>query len=163
MAVTKYRQSNTLVIEGVKQEITLASGLQIENIKELWSNLQEIVAQHLGFMKDDGGIQEAIQKIESLRKTIEDFATSWANSKIEWFGRQKLKPEVIVQYLELKNGLICARAMAHSALMRKESRGAYSRIDYAKQDEQLAYHSFYSYQQNEVLCKPVRTLVVQKC
>ena len=39
---------------------------------------------------------------------------------------------------DLENLIVCAEATCRSAMLRKESRGAHSRIDFPKEDPQLA-------------------------
>ncbi|MBI3022587.1 MAG: succinate dehydrogenase/fumarate reductase flavoprotein subunit [Thaumarchaeota archaeon] len=109
-----------------------------ERLSDLRSHLQSIMDTNVGIFRDSSGLQEARRQIRELRTglqraAIDDKGTVYNTEVIEAF--------------ELGFMLDVADAIAYSALIREESRGAHYRTDFPKRDDknflfhQLSYYS----------------------
>jgi succinate dehydrogenase/fumarate reductase flavoprotein subunit len=94
------------------------------NVAALIEELQDLMQQHLGPFRTDAGIRQAIAAIDALRKR--------AGPALPGGGPQD---PVRLDALDLRNMLLVAESVAHSALARTESRGAHQREDHPAQDE----------------------------
>ena len=93
------------------------------NANEIRNEIGEILFKHLGIIRDAEGIKKAYEQlvmIEEDIKTTKNGQTSTLKAMIE-----------------LKNALLVAKAVAMSALLREESRGAHFRRDFPEKDHKF--------------------------
>ncbi len=121
---------------------------QGEPVAVLRAELKQVMETYCGVFRNDGVLQEGVEKVEQLVARMKD-------AKIE--DQSKLFNTAKVEALELENLMGVALATIHSAYARKESRGAHSRIDYTERDDKAwMRHSLYSLEHG-LDYKPVRT------
>ncbi len=100
--------------------------------------MQEAMEAGAGIYRDDRGLNTAIDKIHELQERFRDVALDDPSLT---FNTE------LVGCLELENMLDFAEAILHSAVQRRESRGAHQRTDYPERDDDeflahsLAYRS----------------------
>jgi succinate dehydrogenase / fumarate reductase flavoprotein subunit len=105
--------------------------------------------EHIGVFRSEEVMQEGLDKVKRIAERLEQ-ATLKDDSKVFNTAR--------VEAMELENLIGCALATAISALARKESRGAHSRIDFPhREDAHWMRHSLYSLVNDSLDYKPVRT------
>jgi succinate dehydrogenase / fumarate reductase flavoprotein subunit len=91
-----------------------------ENPYAIHRDLQEVMQNLVGIYRTREDVQSALEKLEQFKKRL-------ANVSIE--GSRMFNPGWHLS-LELKSMLTISEAVARSALVREESRGAHSRIDF---------------------------------
>ena len=90
----------------------------------LHRDLQQVMQTLVGIFRTEEDLQSALDKIEQLRGRSENLAVE---------GSRMFNPGWHLSR-DLKSMLTVSRAVAQSALARRESRGAHSRIDYPDYD-----------------------------
>lgn len=106
-----------------------------ENIHEIRSELQKTMQQDFGVFRTAKSMHEGVEKLKQLRERLQHAAIK-DHSRIFNTAR--------IEALELDNLMATAIATAFSAEFRTESRGAHSREDYPKRDdENWLKHSIY--------------------
>jgi succinate dehydrogenase / fumarate reductase, flavoprotein subunit len=90
----------------------------------LHRDLQQVMQALVGIFRTEEDLQSALDKIEQLRQRSENLAVE---------GSRMFNPGWHLSR-DLKSMLTVSRAVAESALARRESRGAHSRIDYPDYD-----------------------------
>ncbi len=107
-----------------------------ERVSELRSRLQFLMDDKVGIFRDGQGIQAALSEIRDLRSRLRE-------AKVEDKGL--VFNTGLVAFYELEFMLDVAEAIAHSALIREESRGAHFRTDFPKRDDAnfLVHHLLY--------------------
>ena len=90
----------------------------------LHRDLQQVMQTLVGIFRTEEDLQSALDKIEQLRERSENLAVE---------GSRMFNPGWHLSR-DLKSMLTVSRAVAQSALARRESRGAHSRIDYPDYD-----------------------------
>ncbi|MDE0261975.1 MAG: fumarate reductase/succinate dehydrogenase flavoprotein subunit [Bryobacterales bacterium] len=98
-----------------------------ENPFEIQQDLQKMMQDQVGIVRNEHDIQAAVEGIGRLRERAERVAVS---------GNREYNPGWHTA-LDLQNLLAYSEAIARSALARKESRGAHTRLDYPDKDEKL--------------------------
>ena len=83
------------------------------------------MATYVGIFREEKELEIGIAKLEEIRSHVK-----LAGAK----GTKAYNPGWHM-CRDLRNMLICSEAIARSALSRKESRGAHSRLDYTETDE----------------------------
>ena len=96
-----------------------------ENPFAIQHDLQELMQAQVGIVRDEGDLQGALEGIGALRERAARVAVS---------GNREYNPGWHTA-LDLRNLLAFSEAIALSALERKESRGAHTRLDYPDKDE----------------------------
>jgi succinate dehydrogenase / fumarate reductase flavoprotein subunit len=98
-----------------------------ENPYKIQYELQDVMQDLVGIARVESEMNEALEKIAKLRKRA-DCASSPGNRQYNpgWHTA-----------LDLDHLLMVSEAVARSAVERRESRGAHSRIDFAEKDDQL--------------------------
>ena len=87
--------------------------------------LKDIMWNYVGILRSEKSLMTAIEKLDKLQA---EFPRSYkCLDKSEY---------------ELKNMLVVAKLIAHSALNRKESRGAHYRLDYLNTNEDCVHSCF---------------------
>lgn len=120
--------------DGVKAEYDRLQGIRnAKNDDPLYPHvvrhsIQAAVADALGVLKNDEGLQACIDELERIRKEDMPRMALRSNSPVyntEW-----------KQAIENYNLLDYAEAVAYAALERKETRGTFMRDDYPEQDDE---------------------------
>ncbi|MET4579732.1 FAD-binding protein [Ottowia thiooxydans] len=94
------------------------------NVAALIEVLQDLMQRHLGPFRTEVGIRQALLDIRALRQR--------AGTELPGGGPQD---PVRLDALDLRNMLLVAESVAHSALARTESRGAHQREDHPGQED----------------------------
>ncbi len=97
-----------------------------ENPYSVHRDLQEIMQNLVGIFRVEEDMNKAMVELEKLKARA---------AKVRVEGSRLFNPGWHLAR-DLKSMLICSEAVTRSALARKESRGAHSRIDFPKLDEQ---------------------------
>jgi succinate dehydrogenase / fumarate reductase flavoprotein subunit len=119
-----------------------------ERVPQLRAEMQRILQEHCGVYRREDLLKEGIEKLTEVEARLPD-------AVIE--DRSKVFNTARLEALELENLMPIARATLVSALARTESRGAHSREDYPKRDDdQWLRHTLYSRESDQLDYKPVR-------
>ena len=109
-----------------------------ERISDLRAAMQEAMEAGAGIYRDGSGLNAAIATIHELQERFSDVTLDDPSLT---FNTE------LVSCLELENMLDFAETILHSAVQRRESRGAHQRTDYPERDDDeflahsLAYRS----------------------
>ena len=98
-----------------------------DRVASIRLDMGTVMDRHLGVYRNEEGMKEAIS-------TIKELMGRYGNVPVEDKGR--VFNTDLIFALELGLMLDCAEAIAVSALERKDSRGAHSRQDYTKRDDE---------------------------
>ena len=98
-----------------------------ENPYEIQQDLQQMMQDQVGIVRNEPDMQAAVEAIGRLRERAERVAVG---------GNREYNPGWHTA-LDLRNLLAYSEAIARSALARRESRGAHTRLDYPDKDERL--------------------------
>ncbi len=90
-------------------------------------DLQEMMQSNVGIIRQEDEMLEAVQGIEALKQRAANVAAP---------GNRQYNPGWHTA-LDLKSLLLAAEAVARSAIVRKESRGAHTRDDYKNKEEKF--------------------------
>jgi succinate dehydrogenase / fumarate reductase flavoprotein subunit len=96
-----------------------------KNPYDIMKELHTTMATYVGIFREEKELEIGIAKLAEIRSNIK-----LAGAK----GTKAYNPGWHM-CRDLRNMLICSEAIARSALSRKESRGAHSRLDYTETDE----------------------------
>ena len=99
----------------------LASGPGEEDPYELHSELQATMQSDVGIYRDGPGLTKALERLEELQRRAENVRSPG--------GGKKFNPGWHL-CRDLRNMLTLSEAVTRAALMREESRGAHSRLDF---------------------------------
>ncbi|PLA74541.1 succinate dehydrogenase flavoprotein subunit [Hydrogenovibrio sp. SC-1] len=111
------------------------------------SDLQAAMQEGCGVFRNAETMQALIAKLEPIEHRIHQAVLS-DHSRAFNLDR--------IEALELENLMTLAYATAHSAVLREESRGAHSRIDFTERnDVDWLKHSLYFIENHQVRYKPV--------
>ena len=94
--------------------------------KPLRKELGEVLWQKIGIVRSEKGLKEGIKRIDTILNALETLQLS--HSRDLW------------RNLECINAALTARAIAVSALARKESRGSHYREDFPNEDKNWIKH-----------------------
>jgi succinate dehydrogenase / fumarate reductase flavoprotein subunit len=120
-----------------------------ESIPDLKREMQQVMEEYCGVFRSEEVLKEGVEKIHALQARLDNAALK---------DRSRIFNTARIEALELENLMDISLATVHSALERKESRGAHSRIDYPERDDaHWMKHSLYFKQGDEIEYKPVRT------
>ena len=93
--------------------------------------LQNIMQQYVGIVRSGVELQSGLKKIDNIKAAIEKV---YANASPQYNPGWN-------EALDLKNLIVTAEAVSRSALMREESRGAHTRLDFeGERTEGLNYN-----------------------
>lgn len=90
------------------------------NPYDVAKELNKVMSTYVGIFREEGDLQTGITKLEELKEMAK---------KAKATGSKAYNPGWHL-CRDLHNMLVCSEAIARSALSRKESRGAHSRLDY---------------------------------
>lgn len=120
-----------------------------EHVDTLRQELRKVMEDHCGVFRTEEVMAEGVEKVKAVAERVKD-AVLRDHSKVFNTAR--------VEAMELENLADCALATVRSALGRRESRGAHSRIDYPDRDDtQWLKHTLYFKDTDSLDYKPVRT------
>ncbi len=119
-----------------------------ETVDELRDELQRTMEEYCGVFRTEEVLREGVEKVVALEERLRQ-VTLRDHSKVFNTAR--------IEALELENLMDVALAAVTSALARQESRGAHSRIDYPRRDdERWLKHSLFFKAGRQLDYKPVR-------
>ncbi len=119
-----------------------------ESIAALRAQLTKAMEDHCGVFRNEDVLQEGQQAVLALRERLQD---AYIDDHSQVFNTAR------IEAMELENLVDTALATVSSALARRESRGAHSRIDYPERDDQQwLKHSLFSLEDLKMDYKPVR-------
>jgi succinate dehydrogenase / fumarate reductase, flavoprotein subunit len=95
------------------------------NTAAMIARLQAIMTDGVGPLRTGRGLAHALTQIDALNNELGERAPSRAEKNEKNFDLQRL------EWLDLRNMLVVARAVVQSALNRTESRGAHQREDFS--------------------------------
>ncbi|MHB8360710.1 MAG: FAD-binding protein [Thermoplasmataceae archaeon] len=96
-----------------------------KNPYELIDRLTSAMSDHVGIVRTKEELEKAVEIIDELKKDYKNVGT---------LGSVRYN-HGLLGCLELGNMLIATEAIAKAALMRNESRGAHTRVDFPKKDK----------------------------
>ena len=107
-----------------------------ENPKEVGDELRKIMQDHCGVFRFPELLEKGLSKIQLIRKKTDN---------LEIKDKSKIFNTARAEALELSNLIEVAEATMNAAFARLESRGAHSRYDFPKRDDQnWLKHSLYN-------------------
>jgi succinate dehydrogenase / fumarate reductase flavoprotein subunit len=118
------------VLEGTREVLEPFERPKGESPYQIHRELEDTMQNHVGIFRTEEDLQRGLRELELLKARA-------ARVKVE--GSRLFNPGWHLAR-DLKSMLTVSEAVALSAQARKESRGAHSRIDYAKYDEWWARH-----------------------
>lgn len=107
----------------------LDKGAGIYKPHHVQAELQEMMREHLGIIRNTQGLLLAKKRLAHLKQDLEEHTGVTGGGIL--FNRQ------MMDYLQVENMLMLAEGMVMSALARKESRGAHFMEDYPESDDDL--------------------------
>jgi succinate dehydrogenase / fumarate reductase flavoprotein subunit len=108
-------------------EMTSYLGPRGEDPYQVHADLQATMHEHVGIFRDAAGLKEALDRLEDLKARAARVGVA--------SGRLAYNPGWHL-CRELQTLLVCAEAVTRAALLREESRGAHSRLDFPAYDEE---------------------------
>jgi L-aspartate oxidase len=122
------RAATTLITydDSLDQEILSSGNMDEVMIRQIRSQLRQIMWQHVSLSRDQNGLLEAKHKVRAWRSLLTHGEDA------------TLRP----YYAETMNMLQVAELVIAAALERHESRGSHWRLDYQATDDRLAKHHY---------------------
>jgi succinate dehydrogenase / fumarate reductase, flavoprotein subunit len=120
-----------------------------ESVDALRSELQQVMEADCGVFRTEAVLADGLGKVGTLAERLAD---------VRLRDHSRLFNTARIEAMELENLMECALATVAAALVRQESRGAHTRIDYPQRDDvHWLRHSLYHRESRSVDSKPVRT------
>jgi succinate dehydrogenase / fumarate reductase flavoprotein subunit len=118
-------------------------------VRDLSDRFRKTMEDHAGVFRTDEVMSVGVERLKELRGELEEVRLSDHSNT---FNTAR------IEALELENMIEVGMAIASSALARQESRGAHSRPDYPKRDDQnWAKHTLFFRDGDRLEYKPIRT------
>ncbi|KUJ72569.1 succinate dehydrogenase flavoprotein subunit [Thiomicrospira sp. WB1] len=118
-----------------------------DSVAAIRRDLQAAMQQDCGVFRTEETLTQLCASLAALQARLKKVSLQDASAA---FNLERLEA------MELENLMTLATATAYSALARKESRGAHSRMDYPDRDDQAwLKHSLYFLQDHRLTYKPV--------
>jgi succinate dehydrogenase / fumarate reductase flavoprotein subunit len=119
-----------------------------ESIAQLRRELSKVMEDHCSVFRNEEVLHEGQDKVLALRERLQD---AYIDDHSQVFNTAR------IEAMELENLIDTGLATVTSALERRESRGAHSRIDYPERDDvHWLRHSLFSLDGHKMDYKPVR-------
>jgi succinate dehydrogenase / fumarate reductase flavoprotein subunit len=119
-----------------------------ESVESLRRELQQTMEDYCGVYRDESTLAEGLKLVIALNERMAELSLK---------DQSRIFNTARIEAFELENLMALALATVTSALNRKESRGAHSRIDYPERDdEHWLKHSLYYAELRRLDYKPVR-------
>jgi succinate dehydrogenase / fumarate reductase flavoprotein subunit len=119
------------------------------SVREMRDEFRKTMEDHAGVFRTEEIMQEGVEKLKALRSRLPD---------VRLDDHSKVFNTARIEALELENLVDTGISIAYSALKRQESRGAHSRPDFPKRDdEHWMKHSLYFRDDDRMDYKAVRT------
>jgi succinate dehydrogenase / fumarate reductase flavoprotein subunit len=106
---------------GVEHYLNGGGRDQFENPFQMHKDLQKIMGDGVGIFRDKEGLTEAINQLESLESRVHNLKSP--SNRVDYNPGWQLCSEI-------KNMLTVSLMIARGALLREESRGGHSRLDF---------------------------------
>jgi len=120
-----------------------------ESVKQVKDDLKKVMEDHCGVFRTKDVMAEGVEKIKNIRERMPD---------VRLTDTSKVFNTARIEAMELENLVDIGMSVMKSALVREESRGAHSRMDYPDRDDtNWLKHSLYSLEDDRIDFKPVRT------
>jgi succinate dehydrogenase / fumarate reductase, flavoprotein subunit len=103
-----------------------------ENPFQLYKDLQKIMGDGAGIFRDKEGLEDVIAKLDTLGERVTNLKAP--SPRLDYNPGWQL-------CTELKNMVTVSKMIAKSALMREESRGGHSRLDFTGYSEYWSEHN----------------------
>ena len=122
-------------IAGAREEIDgLLAAEGQENVRELQRAIRNMMTDHAGVVRDEGGLLAGLAKLDTIEERMADVGIH-----PDIAGYQDL-----AHAFDLKGSALAARATLEAALERRETRGCHNRSDYPRMDESLRVNLVWS-------------------
>jgi succinate dehydrogenase / fumarate reductase flavoprotein subunit len=125
-------QAGAPVFDQVQADAALKRTTEILNREEgtnpflLHEELQDIMQQHVGIVREKAELEAGIEKLQALKLAVEKVKAAGASQyNAGWH-----------EAIDLSSLVITAEAAARAALLREESRGAHTRLDFEGEREE---------------------------
>ncbi|MGA7799902.1 MAG: succinate dehydrogenase flavoprotein subunit [Gammaproteobacteria bacterium] len=119
-----------------------------ESVDALRAELQQTMEHYCGVFRTEAVLEEGLERVIALEERL-------AHARLR--DHSKVFNTARIEAMELENLMDIAVGTVRSALERRESRGAHSRIDYPERDDvRWLRHSLYFKQGRRMDYKPVR-------
>lgn len=105
------------------------------------TRLGALFYEKVGLVRDAAGLEEACRAIREMRDALPQMGVR---------DDSPVYNTNLIEFLEFKNTLLLAQAVAEGALRRHESRGAHYRSDFPDKDEALTRHSLSCIKEEEL-------------
>lgn len=121
----KPKVSEQVIEKALNSALAPFNGTSDENPYAVHQELQQVMNDLVGIIRDGNEMREAITKLEGLKKRAKNVTVK---------GERQFNPGWHLS-LDLENMLLVSESIAKSALVREESRGGHTRNDFPTMDK----------------------------
>jgi len=122
---TKPKVSEQVIEKALNAALAPFNGTSGENPYTVHQELQQVMNDLVGIIRDGSEMRDAITKLEGLKKRAKNVTVQ---------GERQFNPGWHLS-LDLENMLLVSESIAKSALVREESRGGHTRNDFPTMDK----------------------------